>query len=52
MNDDMKWFVIAVVVVMGVPFAGLAYSDYQKSQCKLAGIAAHMPTDDIAKVCK
>ena len=52
MNDDMKWFVIAVVLVMGVPFAGLAYSDYQKNQCKLAGIAAHMDTEEITKVCK
>jgi hypothetical protein len=52
MDNDMKWFVIAMVFVMGVPMVGLGLSDYQKNQCKLAGIAAHMDTEEITKVCK
>jgi hypothetical protein len=52
MDDGIKWFVIAMVFVVGLPMAGLALTDYQKSQCKLAAIAAHMDTDEIAKVCK
>ena len=51
MDNDMKWAVILMVAVIGIPLAGLGLNDYQRSQCRLEGIKASMPADDISKVC-
>ncbi len=47
----MKWVVLLVIGFIGLPMIGLALNDYQQSQCRLEAIKAHMPADDIAKVC-
>lgn len=52
MDTDMKWVVILCMLFIGVPLAGLGWSDYQRSQCRLEGIKASIPADDITKVCK
>jgi hypothetical protein len=51
MNTDMKWAALAFFFVMGVPFAGLALSEYQKSQCRIEAIKAGMDPDKISQVC-
>jgi hypothetical protein len=51
MDTDMKWVLIISAVFIGIPCAGMALSDYQHSQCRLAGIQAQMPADDILKLC-
>jgi hypothetical protein len=52
MNTDMKWVALAFFFVLGVPMAGLALSEYQKSQCRIEAIRANMEPDKIAQVCK
>ena len=52
MNTDMKWAALAFFFVMGVPMAGLALSEYQKSQCRIEAIRANMDADKIAQVCR
>lgn len=51
MDSDMKWVVILVVAVIGVPLLGMGWSEHQQSQCRLEAIKASMPADDITKVC-
>jgi hypothetical protein len=51
MDSDMKWVVILMVAFIGMPMIGLGLSNYQQSQCRLAGIQAQMPADDIVKLC-
>jgi hypothetical protein len=51
MDSDLKWVVLMLVAFIGIPLAGMGWSEYQQSQCRLEGIKAHMPADDIAKVC-
>ncbi len=52
MNTDMKWYAIAMIAIIGIPMAGLALNEYQKSQCRIEAIKANMEPDKIEKVCK
>ena len=49
---EMKWAMIAIAVVFTGMFAGIGFSESAKSQCRLKGIEAKMPADEIAKVCR
>jgi len=51
MDNDMKWVVVLMMAFIGMPLFGLALSDYHRSQCRLEAIKAHMPADDVTKVC-
>jgi hypothetical protein len=51
MDTDMKWVVILCVMFIGVPLLGMGWSEHKQSQCQLEAIKAHMPADDITKVC-
>jgi len=50
MDNDMKWVAILMMACC-MPLFGLALSDYHRSQCRLEAIKAHMPADDVTKVC-
>ncbi len=52
MDTDMKWVILLCVAFVGLPLAGMAWSEHQNSQCRLEAIKASMPADDILKVCK
>ena len=52
MDSDSKMIVWMMVLVVALPMVGLGLVDYQKSQCKLTAITAHMPAGEIEKVCK
>ncbi len=52
MDTDMKWVVLLCAALIGLPLAGMAWSEHQNSQCRLEAIKASMPADDILKVCK
>lgn len=52
MDSDSKVFLWVMLLLIGLPMFGMALTDYQKSQCKMAGIAAHMSAEEIEKVCK
>jgi len=49
---EMKWFMIAFAVVFTGMFVGLGFSEYHKGQCRIEGIKASMPAENIAKICK
>lgn len=52
MNTDMKWYAIVMIAIIGIPMAGMALNEYQKSQCRIEAIHAGMDVDKIAQVCK
>ncbi len=52
MDTDMKWVVLLCVAFIGLPVAGMAWSEHQNSQCRLEAIKAQMPADEILKVCQ
>jgi hypothetical protein len=47
-----KWMVILLSVFIFGMFSPVIVTEYSKSQCKLEAIKAHMPADDIVKLCK
>ena len=49
---EMKWVMIMASVAFASMFAGIGFSESAKSQCRLKGIEAKMPADEIAKVCR
>jgi len=46
-----KWIAVLAVGVATAMFAPLTIMEYSKSQCRIEAIKAHMPADDITKVC-
>jgi hypothetical protein len=52
MNTDMKWAALAFVFIIGIPMMGLAFSEYQKGQCRVEAIRANMDVDKITQVCR
>jgi hypothetical protein len=52
MDTDMKWYAIVMIAIIGIPMAGLALNEYQKSQCRIEAIRAGMDVEKIAQVCK
>ena len=51
MDNDMKWVILLCVLFVGLPMIGMGLSDYHHSECRLEGIKAQMPADDILKLC-
>jgi hypothetical protein len=51
MNTDMKWAALAFMFIIGIPMVGLAFSEYQKGQCRTEAIRAGMEPDKIVQVC-
>jgi hypothetical protein len=51
MNTEAKWGVITIMILFGVPMAGLALDDFHKNQCKIVAIQAGMQAEEIIKVC-
>jgi len=47
-----KWYFIAMALMFGFVSLGIAYSERQKVQCKIAAIQAQVPADDIVKMCE
>ena len=43
----VKWYFIAIAVVFGLDMAATAYSDHEKSQCRIVAMQNHMPVDQI-----
>lgn len=49
---EMKWYSIVCAVFFIAIFAGMAYSDFTKSQCRIAyANSAHTP-EEIGNICK
>jgi hypothetical protein len=51
MDTEIKWAMIAMLCVIGLPMAGMALNDYQKNACRIEAIKAQVPADSIVKIC-
>ena len=52
MVEETKWLCIAMCVVFGGLFLGMAIDSYNDNQCKIAAVQRGMTADDIVKLCK
>ena len=52
MNNELKWVALAFMFIIGIPMAGLALEQHNRSQCRIEAIKANMDPDKIEKVCK
>ena len=52
MDTDMKWYAIVMIAIIGIPMAGMALNEYQKSQCRIEAIRVGMDVEKIVQVCK
>lgn len=49
---EIKWLMIAFAVVMGTLGISDAIQNYQKGECRIEAIKAHMDADKIDAVCR
>ena len=52
MEIEMKWLSIMMIGIMVAGMGGIAMTDYQKSQCKLAYAQSSKTADEINQICK
>lgn len=48
---EMKWYFIAMAMMMVAMFAGLAYDAHTKSNCALAYATSNWTAAEIQKIC-
>ena len=51
MDSDMKWFLIAMMVFIGLPMLGLGYENHSQNQCRIEAIRAGVEADKINSAC-
>jgi hypothetical protein len=51
MDNELKWFFIAITVIFGIGGIGMAISAYQQSQCKIEYAKTNRTVAEIAQVC-
>ena len=49
---EIKWAIIAVVIIIGMMSIGMALEEYNISQCRIAAIEAGKNSTEIAAICK
>jgi len=49
---EMKWIAIMAMVLMSGMYAGMAFEQHEKSQCRIAALQAGKNSTDIAAICK
>ena len=49
---EVKWVMIAMIVLFGSVFASMGFNSYQVNQCRVVSVQAGMSADDIVKLCK
>ena len=47
-----KWYSILMIGIVFGMFSPVVVTEYNKGQCRTEAIKAHMPADDIVKLCK
>lgn len=47
-----KWLSICLIGLVVGMFSPIFVTEYTKGQCKIEAIKAHMPADEIIKLCK
>jgi hypothetical protein len=52
MNDDFKWFMILIMVLIVGMFSALGVSEYNTLQCKMTLAQSSRTADEIEKICK
>ena len=52
MDNDMKWFALVMIALIGIPMVGFGLERYQIHQCKMEAIHANWEVDKIAQVCR
>jgi hypothetical protein len=52
MDDELKWFIAAILVILSVPMVGMVLSDYHKSNCRIELARAGKTAQEIVDVCK
>ena len=49
---ENKWLAICLIGVIAAMFSPLVMMEYGKKECRIEAIKAHMPAEDIAKICR
>ena len=49
---EIKWAMIAMIVIFGSLFTSISFNSYQVNQCRIASVQAGMSADNIVKLCK
>ena len=50
-NNDFKWYMIGMAVILCMGFISIVYSDHVKSECKIEAIKNHVPIADAERLC-
>lgn len=49
---ELKWIMIALMVMMTGMYIGMALEQYERNQCRITAITAGKNSSDIAAICK
>lgn len=52
MNDDMKWFLIVVLLFIFLPVVGMGVSEWRKQDCRVELSKAGKSAEEIKEICK
>lgn len=52
MNSDMKWFVLLIVMMVGMPMIGLGLQQANTANCRLELGKSGRTAEDIKEICK
>jgi hypothetical protein len=48
---EVKWLAIAMAVIFGMGFAGMAMEKYSDSECRISAIKAGVEADKVKTAC-
>lgn len=51
-TNEFKWILIASAIVCSVGLIGVSINEFQRYQCKIAGIQKGLVAADIDAICK
>lgn len=52
MNDDMKWFLIVILLFVFLPVVGMAVSEWRKQDCRMELAKVGKSAEEIKEICR
>lgn len=52
MDSDIKWFMIVMIAVIGIPLVVMGVGEWHKQDCRIELAKAGKTVEDIRELCK
>ena len=51
-DNELQWFIAAILLMLAMPMVGMVLNDYHKSNCRIELARAGKTAQEIVDVCK